>query len=488
MFRVPGICGKPSMIHCLCLASKVWRGLPSWILASSMAQCLLALLGWSAGSWMELDGEMDGTFSFHHLKWMMPIFASTETKNRKYRCRYWPTVTNLHYSDLFLPVKRSSFKSQNWAPRVAFHTMKFSHRHGADGAKGPGKSRLRWSWMRWLSLRGWHWWLQWWADRLWQREDLGISGALGGENRRASCGRCFSRYAVCGWKLSLWVFHIHGVVPELKCHIDNQIWQMIASKVLQPTTSSNSNRLPRSDWDASLGRKGLGNPVTYWRGVVLRLYFLLLLFAEFVHPSRVMFAISIHMSQLDSPLLVNVCFLTFEIYIYVWTFLCVWPLKGLFGWEKTTNQGILHKVLFGCCTYCIFWAWWKRMQVPSWFDFRLWFFCLEIGTSLVRFFTSMHVYCLLGSFPEMILIDSYWFLKHHLPPVICSLTYDILHCSAVEVPFSPCSEFAQGNVGSCQIATTRSPLNTRLLPVEFIFWTICWFLEVLGIWWILRDL
>lgn len=112
--------------------------------------------------------------------------------------------------------------------------------------------------------------------------------------------------------------------------------------------------------------------------------------------NRVMPAISIRMSQLDSPLLVKVCVLTFEIHPCLNVSLCL-AFEGFvwFGKNNTSNQGILQKVLFGCCTYCIFWAWWKSMQVPNWFDSRLLFFCLEIGTSLVQYgfkFTSMHVY------------------------------------------------------------------------------------------------
>lgn len=144
------------------------------------------------------------------------------------------TYSYLHYSDLFLPVKRSSFKSQNWAPRVAFHTMKFWHRHGADGAKGPGKSRLRWSWMRWLSLRGWHWWLQWWADRLWQWEDLGISGALGGEHRKHHEPLFFK---IC----SLWLKVEFMSFPHPWCcsWIEMSIWQPDTTDDCFKSTSAN---------------------------------------------------------------------------------------------------------------------------------------------------------------------------------------------------------------------------------------------------------
>ena len=159
-------------------------------------------------------------------------------------------------------------------------------------AKGPGKSRLRWSWMRWLSLRGWHWWLQWWADRLWQWEDLGISGAwessaLGGENRKHH-EPLFKdmQFVVESWvyefATSMVLFLNWNVI--LTTRYDRWLLQNYFSQPPAPLDFfDNSNRLPRSDWDANLGRKGLGNPVTYWRGVVFGLFFLLL-FAGFVHP------------------------------------------------------------------------------------------------------------------------------------------------------------------------------------------------------------
>ena len=172
--------------------------------------------------------------------------------------------------------------------------------------------------MRWLSLRGWHWWLQWWADRLWQWEDLGISGAwessaLGGENRKHHELLFKDIYTLCVWKLSFhsWVFHFHGVVPELKCYIDNQILQMIALKLLQPTTSftpllGQSKQAAKKWLRCKFGQKGglgtlwLIGVEWYWDSFCVSL----LLFSGLVHPNWGMSVISIDMSQLDSPLLV----------------------------------------------------------------------------------------------------------------------------------------------------------------------------------------
>ena len=77
--------------------------------------------------------------------------------------------------------------------------------------------------------------------------------------------------------------------------------------------------------------------------------------------NRVMSAISIRMSQLDSPLLVKVCFLTFEIHPCLNVSLSL-AFEG-FVW-------VLHLLHF-------LGIWWKSMQVPKWFDSRLLFFCLK---------------------------------------------------------------------------------------------------------------
>ena len=138
--------------------------------------------------------------------------------------------------------------------------------------------------MRWLSLRGWHWWLQWWADRLWQWEDLGISGAwessaLGGENRKHHELLFKVIYTLC--VSESWVF-IHEFYTSMVLFLNRNVilttryyrwllWNYFSQPPALLHFLDNPNRLPRSDWDASLGRKGLGNPVTYWRGVVLRL-------------------------------------------------------------------------------------------------------------------------------------------------------------------------------------------------------------------------
>ena len=96
------------MIHCLrCLASKVWRGLPSWILASSMAQRLLALLGWSAGSWMELSG--DGWHDVHESSQM----NDAKSKYLRYLRRTISIDADIDDIDLQLPtlfwsIKRST--------------------------------------------------------------------------------------------------------------------------------------------------------------------------------------------------------------------------------------------------------------------------------------------------------------------------------------------------------------------------------------------
>lgn len=203
----------------------------------------------SLGTFGVICWELDGTVR----RWMARVHESSQMNDAKSKylrrtvidARYWPTVT---YTKL----------GPKSCPAVAFHSGEaftpwsfdidmgqIAQKPWQPWAKGPGKSRLRWSWMRWLSLRGWHWWLQWWADRLRQWEDLGISGAwessaLGGENRKhhEPLFKDMQFVDVCGWKLSFWVFHIHGVVPELTCYIDNRNRQMIASKLLQPTTSS----------------------------------------------------------------------------------------------------------------------------------------------------------------------------------------------------------------------------------------------------------